>query len=137
MHPESRVAFDVTVPETATYFTAGMALRTEAWYTDYGDGVHFSVDIASDGHEASPAYAIRLNPRANEDERQWIDVRIPLGGYVGRQIEITLRTDPVDDVRNDWAGWGNPMVVIDRTLLRPVNGPIVPASVGTRPTFPG
>ncbi len=137
MHPESRVAFDVTVPETATYFTAGMALRTEAWYTDYGDGVRFSVDIASDGHEASPAYAIRLNPRANEDERQWIDVRIPLGGYVGRQIEITLRTDPVDDVRNDWAGWGNPMVVIDRTLLRPVNGPIVPASVGTRPTFPG
>lgn len=57
MHSESQVAFDVTIPETATYFTAGMALRTEAWYVDYGDGVRFSVDIASDGHEASPAYA--------------------------------------------------------------------------------
>ncbi|NBQ63245.1 MAG: hypothetical protein EBU40_13320, partial [Proteobacteria bacterium] len=70
------------------------------------------------------------------DERRWVEVRVPLASYAGRQIEITLRTDPVDDVRNDWAGWGNPLVVIDRTLLRPPNGPIVPASVGTRPTFP-
>ncbi len=112
-------------------------LRTEAWYTHYGDGVRFSVDIASDGHDASPACAIRLNHRANEDERQWIEVRIPLGGYVGRRIEITLRTDPVGDVRNDWAGWGNPLVVIDRTLLRPPTGPDVPTVVVDRPIFVG
>ena len=137
MHPSSRVAFDVTVPEARTFFTAGMALRPEAWYTDFGDGVRFAVDVAVGGATPSEVYGIRLNPRANLDERRWVDVRVPLASYVGRQIEITLRTDPVDDVRNDWAGWGNPMVVIDRTLLRPVNGPIVPASVGTRPTFPG
>ena len=137
MHPSSRVAFDVTVPEAQTFFTAGMALRPEAWYTDFGDGVRFAVDVAVGGSTPSEVYGIRLNPRANLDERRWVEVRVPLASYVGRQIEITLRTDPVDDVRNDWAGWGNPMVVIDRTLLRPVNGPIVPASVGTRPTFPG
>jgi hypothetical protein len=137
MHPSSRVAFDVTVPEAQTFFTAGMALRPEAWYTDFGDGVRFAVDVAVGGATPSEVYAIRLNPRANLDEQRWVEVRVPLASYVGRQIEITLRTDPVDDVRNDWAGWGNPMVVIDRTLLRPVNGPIVPASVGTRPTFPG
>jgi hypothetical protein len=136
MHPSSRVAFDVTVPEAPTFFTAGMALRPEAWYTDFGDGVRFAVDVAVGGATPSEVYAIRLNPRAFPDERRWVEVRVPLASYVGRQIEITLRTDPVDDVRNDWAGWGNPMVVIDRTLLRPVNGPIVPASVGTRPTFP-
>ncbi len=110
---------------------------TEAWYTDYVDGVRFSVDITPDGHDTSSACAIRLNPRANEDERQWIEVRIPLGGYVGRRIEITLRTDPVDDVRNDWSGWGNPLVVIDRTLLRPPNGPDVPMVVVDRPIFVG
>ncbi len=136
MHPSSRVAFDITVPEAQTFFTAGMALRPEAWYTDFGDGVRFAVDVAVGGATPSEVYGIRLNPRAFPDERRWVEVRVPLASYAGRQIEITLRTDPVDDVRNDWAGWGNPMVVIDRTLLRPVNGPIVPASVGTRPTFP-
>ena len=136
MHPPSRVAFDVTVPEAQTYFMAGMALRPEAWYTDYGDGVRFAVDVAVGGSTPAEVYAIRLNPRANEDERRWVEVRIPLAPYVGRPVEITLRTDPVDDVRNDWAGWGNPVVVVDRTLLRPVNGPVVPASAGTRPTFP-
>ncbi len=137
MHPSSRVAFDVTVPDAQTYFTAGMALRPEAWYTDFGDGVRFAVDVAVGGATPSEVYGIRLNPRAFPDERRWVEVRVPLAPYVGRQVEITLRTDPVDDVRNDWAGWGNPMVVVDRTLLRPVNGPVVPASVGTRPTFPG
>ncbi len=136
MHPSSRVAFDVTVPEAQTFFTAGMALRPEAWYTDFGDGVRFAVDVAVGGATPSEVYGIRLNPRAFPDERRWVEVRVPLASYAGRQIEITLRTDPVDDVRNDWAGWGNPLVVIDRTLLRPPNGPIVPASVGTRPTFP-
>ncbi len=137
MHPSSRVAFDVTVPDAQTYFTAGMALRAEAWYTDFGDGVRFAVDVAVGGATPSEVYGIRLNPRANLDERRWVEVRVPLAPYVGQQVEITLRTDPVDDVRNDWAGWGNPIVVVDRTLLRPVNGPVVPASVGTRPTFPG
>jgi len=136
MHPSSRIAFDVTVPEVQTFFTAGMALRPEAWYTDFGDGVRFAVDVAVGGATPSEVYGIRLNPRAFPDERRWVEVRVPLASYAGRQIEITLRTDPVDDVRNDWAGWGNPLVVIDRTLLRPPNGPIVPASVGTRPTFP-
>ena len=137
MQPSSRVAFDVTVPDAQTYFTAGMALRAEAWYTDFGDGVRFAVDVAVGGATPSEVYGIRLNPRANLDERRWVEVRVPLAPYVGQQVEITLRTDPVDDVRNDWAGWGNPIVVVDRTLLRPVNGPVVPASVGTRPTFPG
>jgi hypothetical protein len=112
-----------------------MALRPEAWYTDYGDGVRFAVDIATAGTRPVEIYGQRLNPRANADERRWVEVRLPLAAYLGQSIEITLRTDPVDDVRNDWAGWGNPMVVVDRTLLRPENGPDVPANVGPRPKF--
>ena len=135
MHPPSRVAFDVTVTDRDTFFTAGMALRPEAWYTDYGDGVRFAVDIATAGSHPVEIYGQRLNPRANVDERRWVEVRLPLAAYLGKSIEITLRTDPVDDVRNDWAGWGNPMVVVDHTLLRPENGPDVPTNVGPRPTF--
>ena len=135
MHPPSRVAFDVTVTDRNTFFTAGMALRPEAWYTDYGDGVRFAVDIATAGSPPIEIYGQRLNPRANVDERRWVEVRLPLAAYLGKSIEITLRTDPVDDVRNDWAGWGNPMVVVDHTLLRPENGPDVPTNVGPRPSF--
>ena len=84
-------------------FTAGMALRPEAWYTDYGDGVRFAVDIATAGSQPVEVYGQRLNPRANTEERRWVEVRLPLASYLGQTIEITLRTDPVDDVRNDWA----------------------------------
>ena len=135
MHPSSRTSFDVPVADRDTFFTAGMSLSTEAWYTDYGDGVRFAVDIATDGSQPIEVYGQRLNPRANIDERRWVEVRLPLAAYVGQSVEITLRTDPVDDVRNDWAGWGNPMVVVDHTLLRPENGPEVPVSVGPRPRF--
>jgi hypothetical protein len=135
MHPPSRVTFDVTVTNRDTFFTAGTALRPEAWYTDYGDGVRFAVEIATAGSQPIEIYGQRLNPRANVDERRWVEVRLPLASYLGKSIEITLRTDPVDDVRNDWAGWGNPMVVVDHSLLRPENGPDVPANVGRRPTF--
>ena len=101
-----------------------------------GDGVRFAVDVSFAGAPPVEIYALRLNPRANEDERRWVEVRVPLGPYAGRTIDLTLRTDPVDDVRNDWAGWGNPMVVVDHTVLRPSNGPVVPASVGPRPLYP-
>jgi hypothetical protein len=135
MHPTSRVTFESSVTDRDTFFTAGMALRPEAWHTDYGDGVRFAVDVATAGSQPIEVYAQRLNPRANIDERRWVEVRLPLAAYVGQSVEITLRTDPVDDVRNDWAGWGNPMVVVDHTLLRPENGPDVPANVGPRPRF--
>ena len=135
MHPASRVTFDATVQDDATFFTAGMALRPEAWYTDYGDGVRFAVDIATAGSRPIEVYGQRLNPRANTEERRWVEVRLPLASYLGQSIEITLRTDPVEDVRNDWAGWGNPMVVVDHSLLRPENGPDVPTNVGRRPMF--
>jgi hypothetical protein len=78
MHPPSRVALDVTVTDRDTFFTAGMALRPEAWHTDYGDGVRFAIDIATAGSQPIEIYGQRLNPRANVDERRWVEVRLPL-----------------------------------------------------------
>jgi hypothetical protein len=107
-----------------------MALRPDAWTTDYGDGVRFVVAVAPEGGAPVEAYAQRLNPRAHADERRWVEARVPLGAYAGRAVALTLRTEPAADPRYDWAGWGNPLVVVDPTLLRPPNGPRPPASLG-------
>src|SRR6185503_19802558 len=64
MHPPSQVSVRFRVPDAATYFQAGMALRPDAWGTDYGDGVRFVVAVAPEGGAPVEAYAQRLNPRA-------------------------------------------------------------------------
>ena len=130
MHPPSRVKVAFDAPTSNAYFQSGLALRPDAWTTDYGDGVTFVVDVGMPGAEQPVASCrLRLNPRALSDERRWVDVRVPLDVVAGRRATVTLRTEPVADVRNDWAGWGNPMVVVDHAIRRPANGPRPPASV--------
>ncbi len=67
---------------------------------------------------------------------QLLEKLVDASGNTPRPIILHGPVVPVLPGAVDWAGWGNPVVVVDRTLLRPLNGPIVPASVGTRPTFP-
>ena len=136
MHPPSRARVSFDAPVRDAYFQSGLALRPDAWTTDYGDGVTFVVEVGqSDAPNAAPASScrLRLNPRALADERRWVDVRVPLDVVAGKRATITLRTEPVADVRNDWAGWGNPAVVIDHSIRRPANGPRPPASAAPFP----
>jgi hypothetical protein len=130
MHPPSQVSVRFRVPSRETVFQAGMALRPDAWDTDYGDGVRFVVAVAPEGGAPVEAYAQRLNPRAHADERRWVEARVPLGAYAGRAVALTLRTEPAADARYDWAGWGNPLVVVDPGIARLPNGPRPPASLG-------
>ncbi|MBI3970109.1 MAG: hypothetical protein HY332_02365 [Chloroflexi bacterium] len=129
MHPPAKATFRLQVVDQRTVFQSGMALRPDSWSTPYGDGVRFIVEVARANGQTDQLYAQRLNPRAHEDERRWVEVRLPLGTYAGQEIRLTLRTEPVDDVRYDWAGWGNPLVVVDPGILRPPNGPRPPASL--------
>jgi hypothetical protein len=137
MHPPARVSFSFDAPLRDAYFQSGLALRPDAWKTDYGDGVTFVVEVGlSDTTGGAPLSScrLRLNPRAHSDEHKWVDVRVPLDVVAGKRATITLRTEPVADVRNDWAGWGNPAVVIDHSIRRPANGPRPPASAAPFPT---
>lgn len=130
MHPPGRVTVRLTPPEGAV-FQAGLALRPDSWETPEGDGVHFVVEVVPvDGPGGMRTLLFqRINPRAFVDERRWVDIRADLGEWAGRPIDLTLRTDPVDSVAYDWAGWGNPMVVVPVGVLRPPNGPQPPASI--------
>ena len=130
MHPPGRVTVRLTPPEGAV-FQAGLALRPDSWETPEGDGVHFVVEVVPvDGPGGMRTLLFqRINPRAFVDERRWVDIRADLGEWAGRPIDLTLRTDPVDSVAYDWAGWGNPVVVVPVGVLRPPNGPQPPASI--------
>ena len=131
MHPPSRASVRVRVPAGGAILQSGIAIRPDAWEVPEGDGVHFVVEVApTDGIGGGrTALFQRVNPRAHLDERRWIEVRADLGEWAGREIDLVLRTEPVDTVAYDWAGWGNPMVVVPAGILRPANGPQPPASV--------
>ncbi|MDQ3701237.1 MAG: hypothetical protein M3442_09990, partial [Chloroflexota bacterium] len=61
-----------------------------------------------------------VNPRARTEERDWIPVEADLSPWAGQTVRLTLRTLPLDDLSNDWAGWGNPVVAVrDQARSRP------------------
>ncbi|MAG36749.1 MAG: hypothetical protein CL878_10990 [Dehalococcoidia bacterium] len=114
-HPESEVTVTLTVPPLAWLETA-LALHPDAWETPVGDGVEFSVEVRR-REDAKPQVIWRqhLNPRAHSWERRWNEVRVDLRRFAGQTVELTLRTDFADEASYDWAGWGTPIVVVDRS----------------------
>jgi hypothetical protein len=131
MHPPSRAAVRVRVPAGGAVLQSGIAIRPDAWEVPEGDGVHFIVEVTPMDGTGGVRTALfqRVNARANLDERRWVEVRADLGEWAGREVDLVLRTEPVDTVAYDWAGWGNPLVVVPGGILRPANGPQPPASV--------
>ena len=119
MHPPSRVSFVVDIPPGAV-FQAGLALDPRTWDQETGDGVRFVVEAQVEHQSvsgASPSVLLdrRVNPRARTEERGWNDVTVDLADYAGKRVVLSLRTDPVEDLNYDWAGWGNPVVVVRRS----------------------
>jgi len=57
-----------------------------------------------------------FNPRAQGDQRRWVDVLVPLDRWAGEPIRLEFRTDARHEPSNDWAGWGEPVVVELDTL---------------------
>ncbi|NBX47412.1 MAG: hypothetical protein EBT22_09540, partial [Chloroflexi bacterium] len=108
MHPPSRATVTFGVQHTGTFFQSGVGMRSDAWKTDYGDGMVFTVEISpavgDRSKQAVQRCSLRINPRALEDERRWIEFRVPLDRWVGQTVDLTLLTGPVEDVRNDWGG---------------------------------
>ena len=114
-HPASEVTVTLAIPPQAWLETA-LALHPDSWETPVGDGVKYSVAVRR-SRDAEPRviWQRHLNPRAHSWERQWNEVRVDLRPFAGQTVELTLRTDFADESSYDWAGWGTPIVVIDRS----------------------
>ena len=112
------MAVDVALPVgRQTWLQAALTLDPAVWQAPTGDGVRFVVDVApldALGRPGPPATALdrAVNPRARTEERQWLPVEVDLSPWAGQVVRLTLRTLPRDDLTNDWAGWGNPVVVV-------------------------
>ena len=39
-------------------------------------------------------------------------VEVDLSAWAGQTVRLTLRTEPREDLTHDWAGWGNPVLVV-------------------------
>ncbi|MBI3972604.1 MAG: hypothetical protein HY332_15105 [Chloroflexi bacterium] len=110
MHPPSEVVAHVDVPPHA-YFQAGLACDPQTWWTDYGDGVRFIVEV--EGRTGKHTILDRhVNPRARVEERRWVDVWSSLAAVANQSVRMVLRTDPAQDLSYDWCGWANPQIII-------------------------
>ena len=110
MHPPAAVAINLTLPENA-YLQTGIVLDPAMWQASLGDGVRFIATITPAGGPETTLFDIPNHPRAQGEHRRWIDVVADLRPWAGRQVQLTLRTDGRQDPANDWAGWGEPVIV--------------------------
>ena len=110
LHPPAMVTVPLHVPAHA-YFQARLALDPETWATPTGDGVRFILEAEVAGGRV-PLLDRLVNPRAQAEDRSWIDVWASLKALEGQDVRLVLRTDPRADTTYDWAGWADPQVVI-------------------------
>ena len=110
MHPPAAVTITLTLPANA-YLQTGMVLDPAMWLAPSGDGVRFVATITPAGGPETTLFDIPNHPRAQGEHRRWIDVVADLRPWAGQHVRLTLRTDGRQDPANDWAGWGEPVIV--------------------------
>ena len=129
-HPPTTVSVDIDIPQEVagrrTYLQVFLGMDPEMWEASLGDGVRYLVtagpDVARmepDGSASGERTTVLdevFNPRAQGDQRRWVDMLVPLDRWAGEPIRLEFRTDARDEPSNDWAGWGEPVVVELDTL---------------------
>ena len=110
LHPPAAVTIALTLPANA-YFQTGIVLDPAMWHAPLGDGVRFVATITPAGGPETTLFDLPNHPRAQGEHRRWIDVVADLRPWAGQQVQLTLRTEGRQDPANDWAGWGEPVIV--------------------------
>jgi hypothetical protein len=107
----SRVIFVVNV-ELGARLAFDLATSPESWKRP-GDGVDFTIYIDAEGEE-SQLFSSYIDPKHDELDRRWHPYTVELNKYAGKEVSIIFETDsgPADDHRFDWAGWGEPRLLI-------------------------
>jgi hypothetical protein len=79
---------------------------------DKGDGVSFEIRVQYDG-KVSTVFSQYINPRQNAVQRIWNDYKIDLTEYGNKNVGIFFVTNPGPngDAVDDWANWGNPLLL--------------------------
>jgi hypothetical protein len=109
-HPPTEIGDDLVLPPDA-YFQTGLALDPSIWDAPLGDGVRYVVTVTPQGGQPITVLDAAVNPRADGNQRRWIDVVADLRPWAGQTVRLTLHTDGRQEPSFDWAGWSEPSVV--------------------------
>lgn len=115
--PHSRIIYRLTPPPSA-WFTASIAVDPSVWGKE-GDGVLFRLGVADGQGGYDELLNEHVNPAANKADRRWIPAAVDLSAWAGREIRLVLSTNASapghgEDLRNDLALWGAPVLVVGR-----------------------
>ncbi|MHB8134993.1 MAG: tetratricopeptide repeat protein [Anaerolineaceae bacterium] len=117
MHPDSFAEYEINLPVLKTgeelYLNFWTGLSPEVW-NQAGDGVNFVI-ILEDGINSQEIFSTYMDPKQNIEDRNWRLEKINLSAYQGKGIKLKFMTTsgPNNDDRFDWAGWGDPAIIID------------------------
>jgi hypothetical protein len=100
--------------EPHTTLWSSLAVAPGAWTLD-GDGVTFSVYI-EDETGIHLVFSRYIDPKHHQQDRNWLPIQINLSSFENKLVRLilTVGSGPAGDRRNDWAGWGEPI------LARPI-----------------
>ena len=112
MPPTTSREFLVKIPDKAELIF-GLALAPGVWNIGKGDGVQFSVFI-NDGAIGSRIFTQYVDPKNVSTDRDYMNYSVNLSPWAGQTVTLTLSTDPGPngDASYDWAGWGEPRIVV-------------------------
>ena len=107
-HPPSpRITYKTRIDAQEPIFEATILIKSEAH--EKSDGVGFRLEV-KEGDRIETVFQTVLNPKEVPADRSSRAVRVDLGQYAGREVELLFSTDPgpSGDNARDWAGWAAP-----------------------------
>jgi len=105
-HPRCELTWRIAVePDTVLRALIGFDRHSWSWG---GEGAHFVVSV--EGEEGkSEIFRRYVDPKHRLTDRRWIPVELALGRWAGKEIKISLATEPHEsgDLIGLWCGWAN------------------------------
>ncbi len=122
-HAPSKINFPALFVGKEAYLDFSIGTLPDSWERE-GDGIRFKITaIFPDGSEEI-LYSRYINPKKNNDERQWIQERIPAQNIENKEVRIVFETMPGEketdtDNNSDWGMWGDPKLSsIQKTVVK-------------------
>ncbi|MDD3626650.1 MAG: alkaline phosphatase family protein [bacterium] len=107
-HPNSVVRYKFKVPFRSSLIFS-IATDPQYWFINQGKGVIFKIKLTI-GSEERYLYTKMINPKKNSGERKWIDEKIDLFEFSGKEVCLDFITNPDEVNLYNNAYWGEPYI---------------------------
>lgn len=109
--PPAEITYKLKIPPKA-FLEFGIGIKPEAWSRS-GDGVLFEISIVDAQSQKHKLFSKYIDPKNEETDRKWHDVKIDLSKYNDQEVLLSFATssDLASNRGYDLAGWSEPRVV--------------------------